>query len=164
MSYTSLRDFLMAECFIHAMSLVMCRRQAVLEAGSLTPQLHTIMDLDWYVRLLEKGLFVYVPDKLAEIRIHSGNLTQQQVKWLREEMDWLVRMRGSRRLRAYRYLFHSARAARRQDFWLGARCALHSALLSPLTALAVSWKKWGRRPDPQQELGQLRKLGLLIDA
>ncbi len=163
MNYSHLLDFLICECFIHAMSLVVCRRQAALEAGPFDSQLSIIQDLDWYVRLLEQGPFVYLPEKLARVRIHSSNLTQSQERWIREELSWLSARGGSRRQRAYRYLFHCKRAGQRGDPWLAARCLFESLCLHPQTSVAVSWRKWRQKPNLEKELSELKQVGLKIE-
>ncbi len=159
-SYPSMHHYLVSEAFVHSMSLVVCQSAAVRKVGPLSPTLTYVQDLDFYYRLLDAGTFVYVPENLVEVRLHSSNLTRQRHKWYQEELLWLARqidLEGSlkseaRRLISYRTLYHASRFWKAGEPWQAARLATEAWLRSPWFTLATAVKKWRRRghrpPNP----------------
>src|SRR5262249_37880342 len=55
LDYANDRVHLLAECPIHTLSVVACRRSALARVGPFDESLEIVHDLDWYVRLLAAG-------------------------------------------------------------------------------------------------------------
>ncbi len=99
---------LLAECPIHTMSVVACRRSAFARVGALDESLSVVHDLDWYLRLvLRGGEHVHCPDVLVERRV-PGGLVHQHRRWFEEERE------------AHRRVFAVSAVARRHRSLVGA--------------------------------------------
>jgi len=112
---------LLAEFYIHAMSLVVVRRRCLEVAGPLSPTLRVIHDNDLYLRLRRQGPFCHVPEVLATKVIQARSLTGGAQRWYEEEMGWLpgacaVCPAWSRRILAHRHLVFAVSSARAGDW------------------------------------------------
>lgn len=170
--YPSLQHFLLSEAFVHAMSLVVCRGDAVRKVGFMKPTLICVQDLDFYYRLLSAGTFVYVPENLVQVRLHDSNLTGQRGRWYREELLWLaqqVRLEGrlnsdAHRLLAYRTLYHASGFWKAGEPWQAARLATEAWLRCPWFTLTTAVKKWRRRSQFERPAKELVQSGLHVCA
>jgi glycosyltransferase involved in cell wall biosynthesis len=105
--------WLLAECFIHTLSIVVCRRKLFDDVGLFNPRLAIVHDLDWYARVLAAGRrFTHLPSALVQRSVPGGLVSSHRI-WFREERAVLrrvfdnspARRAQERRVRAYRALF-----------------------------------------------------------
>ncbi len=76
---------MLAECPVHTMSLVACRRSAFLRVGVFDETLEIVHDLDWYVRFLAAGCR-YAHDPAVRVeRAVPGGLVSRYREWFVEE-------------------------------------------------------------------------------
>ncbi len=119
------------ELFIHTMSAVVCRREALEAVGPLDPGLRICHDVDWYVRLLQSGRsIVRVDGPALVVRESPGGLVRRHREWFREERAVLDRVfredpecaRERSRILAHRSLLFARVALRSRDYvFAGAR-------------------------------------------
>lgn len=85
--YPNFLSQLLAECPIHTLSIVACRRTAFDRIGLFNESLRIVHDLDWYVRLTQAGgQFVVTPDVLVEHAVPGGLVTKHR-DWYHEEQS-----------------------------------------------------------------------------
>lgn len=77
---------MLAECFIHTMSVMVCRRK-VLDVGLMDKQYKIVHDFEWYIRILSlKGsMSGYIGKPLVYRTIHTNQLISKYEEWQREE-------------------------------------------------------------------------------
>jgi glycosyltransferase involved in cell wall biosynthesis len=98
---------LLAGCFVHTMSTVVCRRAAF---DRLDERLAVVHDLDWYARVLAGGGRIAHLERVLVERGVPGGLVVQRRRWFAEERTVIARAladapRDRRRVRACRSLF-----------------------------------------------------------
>lgn len=107
---------LLAEFYIHTMSVVMVRRASLEQAGPLDTSLYCIHDTALYLSLREIGPFCFVPVPLAVKTVHPQSIVRDWRRWRHEERRWIASMVArpelelspwSGRIRAHRALFHA---------------------------------------------------------
>ena len=94
-------------------------RQAALDAGGFAEGFHYVVDLDFWVRLLERGDLYYLPKALASFRLRSGQTSSRVSAIQASEMHELMQ-----RLRSRPEL-----GVTEQDVRRGARSASRQAVL-----------------------------------
>jgi glycosyltransferase involved in cell wall biosynthesis len=155
MSYASSLVNLLAECFIHTMSVVVCRREAFDRAGPFDDRLTIVHDLDWYARLLVAGSsFSALPGAEPLVaRAVPGGLVQSHERWFAEEQQVLARIWSEGRvrpadetlIRATRSLFFARLAIARGDFTFGLRRLAEAVAISPRWTVTVAVRRLVRR-------------------
>jgi len=127
LKYESDLLWLLSECFIHSLSIVVCRRKVFEEVGVFDPDLMIVHDLEWYARLLMAGrTFTHLPSALVQLSVPGGLVTSHR-NWFREESAVLTRVLDNsptnkeheRMIRAYRALFFAHLALVKFDFVFG---------------------------------------------
>ena len=118
---------LLAESFIHTLSVVVCRREAFDHFGRFDESLNIIHDLDWYRRVLVRGgSFIYLPRPLVERGVPGGLVTSHR-RWFEEERAAHAQAfagnpadaEHERMVRAYRSLFFARVGLAQRDLRFG---------------------------------------------
>jgi glycosyltransferase involved in cell wall biosynthesis len=118
---------LLAECFIHTLSVVVCRREAFDRFGRFDESLDIVHDLDWYRRILVGGGYcISLPRLLVERSVPGGLVTSHR-KWFQEERTAHaqafaanpVAVQHERMVRVYRSLFFARVGLARRDWNFG---------------------------------------------
>lgn len=144
---------LLAESFIHTMSVVVCRREAFDRFGQFNEQFAIVHDLDWYGRILVGGgSFVYLPRTLVERRVPGGLVTAHR-KWFWEEhtahthalMANPTVARHEHLVRAYRSLFFARIGLAEQDWSFGITRLLMAFFASPYWTMRITALRLLRR-------------------
>src|SRR4030095_9754769 len=113
LAYPNVFVRLLAESFIHTMSVVVCRREAFDRFGRFDESFDIVHDLDWYRRVLVGGgSFLYLSPCLVERSVPGGLVTSHR-KWFQEERTAhaqafagnLADTRHARMVHTYRSLF-----------------------------------------------------------
>jgi glycosyltransferase involved in cell wall biosynthesis len=152
-AYTSPLTWLLAECFVHTLSLVVCRRRIFDDVGGFDSRLIVVHDLDWYARLLATGKsFVHMPSTLVE-RSTPGGLVTSHRDWFQEERLVINRIfRGSlcqpkhrRMVRASRALFFARVGLAKGDIAFGSERLFEALLQSPYWLTLIVARRLGRR-------------------
>ena len=144
---------LLAESFIHTMSVVVCRREAFDRFGRFDESLHIVHDLDWYCRILTgSGGLVYLPRLLVERGIPGGLVTSHR-KWFQEERTAHARAfagdraeaRHERMVRAYRSLFFARISLAERDLRFAFSRLAGAVLESPYWTVRIAALRLLRR-------------------
>ena len=144
---------LLAECPLHTLSGVACRRSAFARYGAFDERLEIVHDLAWYLRVARLGgRFVHAPEPLVERAVPGGLVTRHR-RWYREEAGvhaatFAVEptLRRHRRLvRASRELFFARTAwvAGDHRFALARGCS--AVAVSPHWAVSIAVRRLARR-------------------
>jgi glycosyltransferase involved in cell wall biosynthesis len=129
LAYPSALAWLLAECFIHTLSVVVCRRQVFERVGRFDESLTIVHDLDWYRRVIASGAsVVHLPGEHVERAVPGGLVTSHRT-WAREELVVLMRAfaddaedGGAERIvRATRSLFFARVGLAKGDLVFGLR-------------------------------------------
>jgi len=153
LTYPNLLIRLLAESFIHTLSVVVCRRQAFDRFGRFDESLHIVHDLDWYSRVLAGGGdFVYLPLPLVARGV-PGGLVKAHRKWFREERTAHARTfaadpadgRHERMVRAYRALFFARVGLTERDLGFGLSRLAEALLESPYWTIRIATLRLLRR-------------------
>jgi glycosyltransferase involved in cell wall biosynthesis len=129
LAYPSALAWLLAECFIHTLSVVVCRRQVFERVGRFDESLTIVHDLDWYRRVVASGAsVVHLPGEHVERAVPGGLVTSHRT-WAREELVVLMRAfaddaedGGAERIvRATRSLFFARVGLAKGDLLFGLR-------------------------------------------
>ena len=151
--YSSPLVRMLAEAFVHTMSVVVCRRELFGSLGPFDERLRVVQDLEWYARLLSSGRrLVRLPQTLVA-RAMPGGLVTQHRQWFDEEHQVReaafaagVPDPGDRQLvRAYRALFFSHLGFTRGDFPFALSCLASALTTSPRWTLHVAARRILRR-------------------
>jgi glycosyltransferase involved in cell wall biosynthesis len=138
-AYPSPLTWLLAECFIHTMSVVVCRRRVFERVGRFDERLTIVHDLDWYARILASGGSVlHLPMTLVERGV-PGGLVQSHRTWSQEERAVLARVfagiwhdrRSEPMVRASRSLFFARVGLAKGDLSFGLRRLAEALRYSP---------------------------------
>ena len=142
----------LAECPIHTLSVVACRRTVFERIGSFDESLAIVHDLDWYLRIAAAGgKMQHHPSPLVERSVPGGLVTQHR-HWFREEQAVHRRFfdahpveRQRRRVRALRSLFFAKVALANADLAFGLVRLAEAILASPLDAVQIAALRLSRR-------------------
>jgi hypothetical protein len=144
---------LLAESFIHTLSVVVCRREAFDCFGRFDESLSIVHDLDWYGRVLVGGgSFVYLPRPLVERSVPGGLVTSHR-RWFHEERTAHARAfagdptdaRYERMVRAYRSLFFARVGLAERDLSFGFSRLAEALLESPYWTVRIAALRLLRR-------------------
>ena len=162
LAYDSPLVRMLAEGFIHTMSVVVCRRSVFDRLGLFSERLSIVHDWEWYARVLASGAaFTHLARPLVGRAVPGGLVTRHR-PWFDEERQVIdatfaagVAGAGHRRLvRAYRSLFFAHLALSRGDVGFGLLRLADAFLTSPWSALRVAARRLirrvqlTRRPEP----------------
>jgi glycosyltransferase involved in cell wall biosynthesis len=134
---------LLASCFIHTMSAVVCRRAAFERYGLFDEELAVVHDLDWYARVLSGGgQLLHAPTVLVE-RSVPGGLVSRHRPWSEEERDVIARVLAGRpgarrRVQACRSLYFAKLALARGDVGFGAARLAEAIALAPTSTVQIA--------------------------
>ncbi len=141
----------LAECPIHTLSVVACRRTVFERIGSFDESLAIVHDLDWYLRIAATGgMMQHHPSALVERSVPGGLVTQHR-NWFREEQAVHRRffdahpVERQRRVRALRSLFFANVALANADLAFGLVRLAGAILASPLDAVQIAALRLSRR-------------------
>jgi len=136
---------MLAECPVHTLSAVACRRAVFTRIGPFDETLEIVHDLDWYVRLLAAGGRL-VHDRTALVeRAVPGGLVARHRRWFSEERvvhrrafaAGLVAPADQRRIRVSRALLFARIALTRGDARFGLVRLAEAVAASPLDAVRI---------------------------
>lgn len=153
MSYSSVLVRMLAESFIHTMSVVVCRRSLFAELGPFDERLMVVQDLDWYARLLSSGhSFIHLPQPLVARSVPGGLVTRHR-QWAAEEgrlVDAVLRTAGASRrdrqlVQAYRALFFAHLGFAHMDVPFAVARLAAALQATPIGTLRVAAKRLTRR-------------------
>ncbi len=144
---------LLAECPLHTLSIVACRRAALARIGPFDETLAIVHDLDWYLRLVAGGgRREHHPAALVERGVPGGLVTRHR-QWYAEE--WAVHrrlfartpiaQRDQRRVRASRALLFARVGLAKGDLGFGLARLVEAFLASPLDSVRIAALRWRRR-------------------
>jgi len=144
---------LLAESFIHTLSVVVCRRRAFDDWGRFDESLTIVHDLDWYGRIAAAGGgLVHLPRTLVGRSVPGGLVTRHR-SWFGEERTAIERAlkaggvpAGAGRLvRAYRSLYFARVGLAKADLGFGLRRLGEALLISPRWTTAITVRRLVRR-------------------
>lgn len=153
MDYPTLLVRMLAEGYIHTMSVVVCRQSLFDTLGPFNESLQIVHDLEWYTRLLGSGQrFVHLPHTLVERAVPGGLVTRHR-QWFEEERRVLettfaaaeVNRANERMVRAYRSLFFGRLGLSRGDIAFGLLRLADALHASPLWTLRIAARRVVRR-------------------
>jgi len=143
----------LAECPIHTLSVVACRRAAFDRIGPFDESLSIVHDLDWYLRLIASGgQMAHCAAALVE-RSMPGGLVSRHRHWFTEERAFHRRFFAAggcpkgrqRRVRSSRALLFARTALAKKDFVFGLSRLAEAFFVSPLDAGYISARRLARR-------------------
>lgn len=143
----------LAECPIHTLSVVACRRTVFERIGWFDENLTIVHDLDWYLRIAGSGgTMQHHPSALVERAVPGGLVTRHR-HWFREEQAVYrrffdahkVERRQRRRVYALRSLFFAKVALAKADLAFGLVRLAGAILASPLDAVQIAAVRLSRR-------------------
>lgn len=149
---------LLAECPIHTLSVVACRRSAFERIGAFDESLSIVHDLDWYARLiLAGGNFVHGSQLLVEHAVPGGLVTRYR-NWFEEERKVHERyfeaapvsVKDQAAIRAARGLFFFRTALAKDDLAFGLARLAEAFGSSPAAAAAMMARRLHRQMRPAQ--------------
>jgi len=155
LDYASPLVHMLAECPVHTLSVVACRRAAFARIGPFDETLHIVHDLDWYLRLLAAGgRLAHGRAALVERAVPGGLVTRHR-RWFREERAvhrrffalGMVAPAEQRRIRASRALLFARIALAKGDVAFGLARLAGALAASPLDAArigSVRLRRWAR--------------------
>jgi glycosyltransferase involved in cell wall biosynthesis len=147
---------MLAECPVHTLSVVTCRRTVFARIGSFEETLEIVHDLDWYLRVLAAhGRLAQNRAALVERAVPGGLVTRHR-RWFSEERAvhrrvfaaGLVGPAQQRRIRASRALFFARIGFAKGDVGFGVARLAGAFAASPLDAARISGvrlRRWGRK-------------------
>jgi len=153
LSYPEADVHFLAECPIHTLSVVACRRAVFDRIGSFDESLSIVHDLDWYLRLIASGgKMEHCAAALVE-RSVPGGLVARHRHWFKEERAFHRRFFAAggrpqgqqRRVRCSRALLFARTALAKKDFVFGLSRLAEAFLVSPLDAVNICARRLARR-------------------
>ncbi len=155
--YSSPLIRLLAEAFIHSMSVFFCRRSAFEKAGLMDESLNIVHDWEWYARILMSGeAMVELGGAPLVIRKGRGGLVTEHREWYREEVRVLDRAcrenrdvaRKRQHIHAHRALFFARTALRRHDFAFALLRLAEGFSRAPVRTLHIAARRLFRNLNP----------------
>jgi glycosyltransferase involved in cell wall biosynthesis len=152
-SYTEAVVHFLAECPIHTLSVVACRRAAFDRIGTFDESLCVVHHLDWYLRLIASGgKMAHCAAPLVE-RSAPGGLVARHRHWFKEERAFHGRFFAAggcpqgwqRRVRSSRALLFARVALAKKDFVFGLCRLAEAFFVSPFDAVYISARRLARR-------------------
>jgi glycosyltransferase involved in cell wall biosynthesis len=148
---------LLAECPLHTLSIVACRRAAFARIGAFDEALAIVHDLDWYLRLVAGGgRREHNPAALVERGVPGGLVTRHR-QWYAEERAVHRRLfattpiaqRDQRRVRGSRALLFARVGLAKGDVGFGFARLGEAVLAAPLDSVRIAALRllWRRRRD-----------------
>ena len=154
--YDTVRVRMMAEAFVHTLSVVVCRRSVLDRIGRFDEELSIVHDWEWYLRLLGAGeRFSQVERTLVERSVPGGLVTRHR-EWFGEERAVLASAfaasagadvavaRHEALVRVSRSFFFARLALSRGDVSFGLARLADAFATSPGLALAVAARRVAR--------------------
>ncbi len=148
---------LLAECPIHTLSILACRRSAFDRVGPFDEGLSIVHDLDWYARLVLSRTRMERCPNLLVARAVPGGLVIRHREWFAEERkvhrsifsSAALSRREQQMIRTVRALFFAHLAGAKGDLAFGVRRLAEAMLLSPFDATRIVALKffWRLSPD-----------------
>ena len=144
---------LLAECPLHTLSIVACRRSAFARIGPFDQTLRIVHDLDWYLRLVTGGgRREHSPAALVERGVPGGLVTRHR-QWYAEERAVHRRLsattpiaqRDQRRVRASRAVLFAWAGLAKGDLGFGLARLGEAVLASPLDSVRIAALRLLRR-------------------
>jgi glycosyltransferase involved in cell wall biosynthesis len=144
---------LLAECPLHTLSIIACRRSAFASIGPFDETLAIVHDLDWYLRLVGGGgRREQSPAALVERGV-PGGLVSRHRRWYAEERTVHERVfaatpiahRDRRRVRAARALLFARVGLTKADIRFGLARLAEAFLSSPLHSARIAALRLMRR-------------------
>lgn len=108
--YPNLTHQLLMDNVIQSMSLVVVRRQALLQAGCLNETLKISYDRELQLRMLYQGEIIHVPEYLVIKVSHGGNIVGNYRLWAKEVLMLLDIFFADERSQPYKHLEAKARS------------------------------------------------------
>ena len=151
--YSSPLVRMLAESFIHTMSVVVCRRRLFATVGPFNEGLAIVQDFEWYARLLAAGeRVVQLRETLVERAVPGGLVTRHR-EWSREERPVVdgalaagnAGSADARLVRAYRSLFFARLALSRRDLSFGVARMMEAMQTSSLWTARIAARRIARR-------------------
>jgi glycosyltransferase involved in cell wall biosynthesis len=153
LNYPNVFVRLLAESFIHTMSVVISRRDAFERFGRFNESLNIVHDLDWYRRVLAGGgTFVQLSRPLVKRSVPGGLVTLHR-EWFREERAAHaqalagnpVATKHERLVRAYRSLFFARIGLGEWDWRFGLARLAGAIVQSPYWTIRIALLRLLRR-------------------
>ena len=147
---------LLSECFVHTMSVFVCRRSLFSSIGLLDESLSITHDLDWYSRVLLSGQTIITPSGPALVKREiPGGLVTNHRRWYEEDRRVLDRVlqkqpgyqSSQRHVRAHRELFFAKLAAKRSDYGFTIKRILGAFLCAPVRSVRIVIRRISRNFD-----------------
>lgn len=147
---------MLTECFVHTMSVFVCRHSLFSSIGLLDESLSITHDLDWYSRLLLKDQTIVTPVGPALVKREiPGGLVTNHRRWFEEDSHVLERVlqkqagrwSGQRHVHAHRDLFFARLAFRRADYGFAIKRILHALISAPLRSAGIVFRRISRGFD-----------------
>jgi len=145
-NYANALTHLLAECPVHTLSVVACRRTALDRIGPFDETLAIVHDLDWYLRLVVAGgQRAHDPSPLVERTVPGGLVTRHRL-WYAEERAVHRRLmastpvspRDQQRVRASRAMLFARIALAKGDIVFGLARLGEAVLASPLDCVHIA--------------------------
>lgn len=155
-SYATPLVHLLAECPLHTLSVVVCRRSAWSRIGPFDESLEIAHDLDWYARLLTGGgRRIHVATALVERGV-PGGLVRRHRQWHREDAAVIGRAlraapvapRDRRLVRASRALLFARVGFTKGDLGFAFARAAEAFAVAPLVSVRVAGRRLLRHRRP----------------
>lgn len=153
LAYRSPLVRLLAECFVHTLSVVVCRRAAFERFGLFDERLAVVHDLDWFGRLLTGGgELLFLPGARVERGVPGGLVSAYRL-WEREERTVHARLFAAGRVapsdqrlvRVSRGLLFARIGWARGDLGFGLARLAAAFVRSPIAAARVAALRIARR-------------------
>jgi glycosyltransferase involved in cell wall biosynthesis len=143
---------LLAECPIHTLSLVCCRRSVFRRLGGFDESLSIVHDLDLYLRLVASGRkTTHYPPALVERAIPGGLVTRHRL-WFREERvvhrrffaTGQLKCASRRKVAALRSLFFARLGLVKGDFGFAFHRLVEAISLAPICTIRTATVRLSR--------------------
>jgi glycosyltransferase involved in cell wall biosynthesis len=143
---------LLAESYIHTMSVVVARRTAFERFGAFDESLAIVHDLEWYARVLGGGGSILPLERPLVYRSVPGGLVTSHRDWYREErivVDGVlarneIPVDAVEIVRAYRWLLFARIALAKGDVAFGAARLAEALLRAPSSSVRIAALRLGR--------------------
>lgn len=141
---------LLAESYIHTMSVFVCRRSSYDSVGPLQESLNIVHDWDWYARFLRSGYSIRPPEGEILVRREiPGGLVAKYKEWRNEELyvldAYLNEPSGLQEWRnqagAHRALLFARVGLENGDFGFATQRLVEAFRLAPLHSMRIIARK-----------------------